>query len=80
MKIKINAEFRASRHLRFEDTKRIVTRNAPEKLRETGSCTYQAQRTKQQIVCQPTLDASRMVSRDATRAWSTPMADPTTWI
>ena len=29
--IKITAKFRASRRLCFEDTKRIVTRNAPEK-------------------------------------------------
>ena len=39
IKIKITAKFRASRRLRFEDTKRIVTRNAPEKsrgFRETG--------------------------------------------
>ena len=39
MKIKITATFLASRRLRFEDTKRIVTRNAPEKsrdFRETG--------------------------------------------
>ena len=31
MKIKITAKFRASRRFRFEDTKRILTRNAPEK-------------------------------------------------
>ena len=31
IQIKITAKFRASRRLRFEDTKRIVTRNAPEK-------------------------------------------------
>ena len=31
IKIKITAKLRASRRLRFEDTKRIVTRNAPEK-------------------------------------------------
>ena len=39
IKIKITAMFLASRRLRFEDTKRIVTRNAPEKsrdFRETG--------------------------------------------
>jgi len=39
IKIKITAKFRASRRLRFEDTKRIVTRNTPEKFRdfrETG--------------------------------------------
>ena len=29
--IKITAKFRALRRLRFKDTKRIVTRNAPEK-------------------------------------------------
>ena len=40
IKIRVTAKFRASRRLRFEDTKRIVTRNAPEKssrLRETGA-------------------------------------------
>ena len=31
IKIKVTAKFRASRRLRFEDRKRIVTRNAPEK-------------------------------------------------
>ena len=31
IEIKITAKFRASRRLRFEDTKRIFTRNAPEK-------------------------------------------------
>ena len=39
-KTKITAKFRASERLRFEDTKRIVTRNTPEKFRdfrETGS-------------------------------------------
>ena len=39
MKIKITAKFSASRRIRFEDTKRIVTRNTPEKFRdfrETG--------------------------------------------
>ena len=33
-KAKINAKFRASRRLRFEDAKRIVTRNAPEKFQD----------------------------------------------
>ena len=32
IKIKITAKFYASRHLRFEDTKRNVTRHAPKKL------------------------------------------------
>ena len=31
IKIKITARFRASRCLRFEDAKRIITRNTPEK-------------------------------------------------
>ena len=31
IKIKVTAKFRASRRLRFKDTKRIVTRNAAEK-------------------------------------------------
>ena len=31
IKMKITAKFRASRRLRFKDTKRTVTRNAPEK-------------------------------------------------
>ena len=31
IKIKVTAKSRASRRLRFEDMKRIVTRNAPEK-------------------------------------------------
>ena len=39
IKIKITANFRASRRLRFEDTENYVTRNTPEKFRdfrETG--------------------------------------------
>ena len=42
-KIKITAKFRILRRLRFEDTKRTVTRNAPEKFRdfrETGQGLY----------------------------------------
>ena len=31
IRIKITVKFRASRRLRFEDAKKIVTRNAPEK-------------------------------------------------
>jgi len=47
IKIKITAKFHASRRLRFEDTKKTVTRNAPEKLRdfqETGPCIGQERR------------------------------------
>ena len=37
IQIKVTAKFRASRRLGFEDTKRIVTRNAPQKSKKAQS-------------------------------------------